>query len=104
MPLTPVERFSIKLPARGRVKFGIKEGTLDGYVNGTGFLLDAAEFKLSTLMFVSIVPADAEGAFLFDWNPTTGYVKAWTNSDAAVAEAANDALDAVNVRIFYVGF
>jgi len=102
MTLTKVERMHVKLPGRGNVKFGVYTVALTGYVNGTGLALNAAAFGLSSLLFLSIQPIDGLGDFLYDWNPSTGYVKAYVV--ATGAEAATNALDNYTVRVMYLGF
>jgi hypothetical protein len=51
--------------------------------------------------YVSIQPVNGAGAWLFDWNPETGYIKAYARANGA--EAGNDALNAVGVWINYMG-
>jgi len=102
MILTKVERFHVKLPGRGNLKFGVYTAALTGYVNGTGIALNAAALGLSTLLFVNIQTTNDTGLHLFDWNPSTGYLKAY--AAATGAEVANDALDNYSARIFYLGF
>lgn len=102
MTLTKVSRLSFKMPGRGSVKLGCYDAALTGYVNGTGLALNAAAFGLSTLLFVSIVPTDDAGVHLFEWDASTGYMKAYVAATAT--EVANNALDAVTARVMYVGF
>jgi hypothetical protein len=102
MTLTEVSRLSFKMPGRGSVKFGFYDAALTAYDEGVGLLFDAAAFGLSSLLFVSFQPADGEGDFLFDWEPSTGYMKAYVVDTGA--EAADNALDAVTARVMYVGF
>jgi hypothetical protein len=101
MALAKVSQMSFKMPGRGRVNLGVYKGTLNGYLNGTGFAINAATFGLTTLLFVAVEWIDAEGDVIADWDPSTGYLKAYTT---AGVELANDALDSISANIFYVGF
>jgi hypothetical protein len=101
MALAAVKRISFKMPGRGRVRFGVYEGTLAGYVNGTGILMSKTTFNVDNLLFVAITFRDGAGAYVADWDRTTGYAKVYA---AGGAEVANDALDAVTAQVFYLGF
>ncbi len=100
MAVTEVARFGYRLAGRGMLKHGIYALALDSYVNGTGFILSASDFGLARLVQLMIQPVNCEGV-MFDWNPSTGALKAYT---ANATEAANDALDGMSVRITYWGF
>ena len=100
MTLTTVEKFSLLLPGRGRVYFGIVDIALDGYVNGTGFVLSAASFNLARLVDVQVQSSDC-GGVMFDWDPSSGALQAYT---ANGTEVANDGLDAKSARLQYWGF
>jgi hypothetical protein len=103
MALAKVKRMSFKMPGRGRVRFGVYEGTLAGYVNGTGIAMSKTTFApLDNLLFVGITFKDATGLYTVDWNRATGYAKVYTA--ATGVEVANDALDAVTATVFYLGF
>ena len=100
MALTQVARFSYRLPGRGIVKHGIYQLGLDSYNEGFGFTLDAGDFGLARLLQLSFQPVDCEGV-VFDWNPSTGALKAYTANDT---EAGDDSLDGMKIRIAYWGF
>jgi len=100
MTVTEIERFNILLPGRGRMFFGIVEIALDGYVNGTGFVLTKDTFKVRNLIQVFMQPVDLAEIHL-DWNPADGVVTAYTTGGV---EVINDALDGLSVRVMYWGF
>lgn len=100
MTLTDIDRFNVVLPARGRMYFGIVSAALDGYVNGTGFVLTKDSFGIRNLRFVQAQSVDCQGV-TFDWDPDTGALKAYT---AVSTEAANDALDGMTAILMYWGF
>jgi hypothetical protein len=101
MALAKVGRMSFKMPGRGRVKFGVYEGTLTGYTNGTGILMDKTVFNVDNLLLVVIVFNNNAGANIADWNRSTGYAKVYA---AGGAEVATNALDAISATVFYLGF
>lgn len=101
MALAKVGRMSFKMPGRGRVKFGVYEGTLTGYTQLTGILLDKTVFNVDNLLLVVIVFNNGAGAYIADWSRSTGYAKVYA---AGGAEVATNALDSVSATVFYLGF
>ena len=103
MTATEIARFRNKEPGRGTIFSGIYNILLDGYVNGTGFTLDAAQFGVSKLEQLLIQPVDCAGAYTFDWDPSTEVLTIFSVGTTP-AEIANDAADGDNIRVMYWGF
>lgn len=102
MALAKVGRMSFKMPGRGRVRFGVYEGTLTGYVNGTGIAMSKTTFApLDKLLLVVIVFQNGAGAYVADWSRSTGYAKVYAAGGAEVSTAA---LDNTIATVFYLGF
>lgn len=102
MTATQVVRFVNQEPGRGKVYTGIYDILLTGYVNGTGFTLDADTFGLKVLKQLLIQPVDCGGAYSFDWNPDTCVLTIF--NPATATEIANDGADGDTVRVVYWGF
>jgi hypothetical protein len=101
MALAKVGRMSFKMPGRGRVRFGIYEGTLTGYVNGTGIAMSKTTFSVDKLLLAVIVFSNGAGAYVADWSRATGYAKVYAAGGAEVSTAA---LDNTTATVFYLGF
>jgi len=108
MTLTEILRFSQRKVHRpgdeavGRLRYGIYNCLLTGYVKATGFTLDAAAFGLVNIKAVFVQPVDCAGLWLFDWDPATGIMTILDVSDGA--EIESDEADGDNVLLMYYGF
>jgi hypothetical protein len=108
MTLTEIVRFSNESEgsrsdeAKGRLRYGIYNCLLTGYVKATGIALNAAAFGITDIKAIFVQPVDCDGLFWFDLDTDTWVLT--INDPADGLEIESDGADASNILVMYYGF